>query len=236
MMIQSSYGISAYSGIAALSAQRQTSRITQAMTAAAPETAEQVTLSDAGKALAAREDAPVRRRTPVQEETIREARADPEFAKVYAEFMARETSVIACTLNEKRGDEPLRLYSNGKFADDAYTERFYREAAVVDAQRRALYESEKQKGTDPAEIIAKMIDFTNAQSYAYREATNKGYWADEVPGQAYSGSGVDVFNGTALLMEAQKRAIYENEKIKETETAERLCKWMASEEGQVEES
>ena len=57
-----------------------------------------------------------------------------------------------------------------------------------------------------------------------------------MPGQAYSGSGVDVFNGTALLMEAQKRAIYENEKIKETEIAERLCKWMASEEGQVEES
>ena len=236
MMIQANYGVLAYGGIAALSAQRQTSRITQVMTAAAEESAEQVTISDAGKALAAREDAPVRRRTPAQEETIREARADPEFAEVYAEFMARETSAIACTLNEKRGDEPLRLYSNGKFADDAYTERFYREAAVVDAQRRALYESERQKGTDPAEIIAKMIDFTNAQSYEYREATNKGYWADEVPGQAYSGSGVDVFNGTAMLMEAQKRAIYENEKIKATEDVERLCKWMESEDGQPEES
>ena len=164
----------------------------------------------------------MRRRTPAQEETIKEARADPEFAEVYAEFMARETSAIACTLNEKRGDEPLRLYSNGKFADDAYTERFYREAAVVDAQRRALYESEKQKGTDPAEIIAKMIDFTNAQSYEYREATNKGYWADEVPGRTYSDSGVDVFDGTAMLVEAQKRAIYENEKIKSTEPVEIL--------------
>ena len=53
MMIQANYGVSAYGGIAALSAQRQASRITQAMTAAAAETAEQVTISDAGKALAA---------------------------------------------------------------------------------------------------------------------------------------------------------------------------------------
>ena len=78
MMIQANYGISAYGGIAALSAQRQASRITQAMTTAAAESTEQVTLSDAGKALAAREDAPVRRRTPAQEDLLYFVKIDSE--------------------------------------------------------------------------------------------------------------------------------------------------------------
>ncbi|MFN3736273.1 hypothetical protein [Hydrogenophaga sp.] len=45
------------------------------------------------------------------------------------------------------------------------------EMAAVDAQRLALYNAEKAKGTNPVDIIAKMIDFTNAQSRDYLEAS-----------------------------------------------------------------
>ncbi|MBR4876982.1 MAG: hypothetical protein IKU14_04610 [Rhodocyclaceae bacterium] len=236
MMIQANYGVLAYGGIAALSAQRQTGRITQAITSAAAETAEQVTISDAGKALAAHEDAPVRRRTPAQEEFLRRhanmSAVDLEYAvKAHAEWQSR----IVYRRPADKDDWPPKLHSSGRVVDDAYVERFERTAPLIDAQRRALYESEKQKGTDDFEILEKMIDFDNAQSYEWREATEWGYREDEAPEQGASG-GKEEFNGTALLMAAQKRAIYENEKIKATEDVERLCKWMESEDEQQEES
>jgi len=46
-----------------------------------------------------------------------------------------------------------------------------RPPAAIDAQRQALYNAEKAKGTNPVDIIAKMIDFTNAQSRDYLEAS-----------------------------------------------------------------
>lgn len=216
MMIQASYGVSAYGGIAALSAQRQTSRITQAITAAAAETAEQVTISDAGKALAAREDAPVRPRTPRQEAFLNwYAQASPSTVKDAARRMAESPSTIVYTVPPEGGEDagPSRVYSSGRAVDDVYIDRFNQMAMRIDAQRQALYEAEKSKGTDPLEIMGKMIDFTNSQPYEYREATDQGYWADEVPDRSELGYG-DKSNFPDLGMDAKYWQMYQSDILK----------------------
>ena len=212
MMIQSSYGISAYSGIAALSAQRQTSRITQAVTTAATESAEQVTLSDAGKALAAREDAPVRRRTPAQEDLLDwYAQMSPSDVANAAKRMAESPSWIVYTLPREGGEfTDVKLYSSGRIVDDAYVERFNQMALRIDAQRQALYEAERRKGTPSLEIIEKMIDFDNAQPYEYREAISFGYWPDEVPDRSELGEG-DKSNFPELGMDSEYWKMYKSE-------------------------
>ena len=218
MMIQANYGVSAYGGIAALSAQRQASRITQAITTAAAETAERVTISDAGKALAAREDAPARPRTPRQEEFLNwYAQASPSTVKDAARRMAESPSMIVYTLPIEGGSGPARLASSGKNMDDddayAYIERFNQMAMRIDAQRQALYEAEKSKGTDPLEIMEKMIDFTNSQPYEYREATDQGYWADEIPDRSELGYG-DKSNFPDLGMDAKYWQMYQSDILK----------------------
>ncbi|MDQ5897004.1 MAG: hypothetical protein QG612_1090 [Pseudomonadota bacterium] len=54
---------------------------------------------------------------------------------------------------------------------NAYVKNFEREASRVDSGVRDIYFSEKEKGTDPVQIVAKMIDFKNSQSSGYLEAT-----------------------------------------------------------------
>ena len=226
MMIQANYGVSAYGGIAALSAQRQTSRITQAMTAAAAESAEQVTISDAGKALAAREDAPARPRTPKQEEFLDwYAQASPSTVKDAARRMAESPSWIAYRVPADENDWPPKLYSSGRVVDDAYIERFNQMAMRIDAQRQALYEAEKSKGTDPLEIMGKMIDFTNSQPYEYREATAQGYWADEVPDRSELGFG-DKANFPDLGMDAKYWQMYQSDILKGISSLDILKKFL----------
>ena len=229
-MIQANYGVSAYGGIAALSAQRQTGRITQAMTAAAAETAEQVTISDAGKALAAQENtsAPARPRTPRQEEFLDwYAQASPSTVKDAARRMAESPSWIVYTLPREGGEYfgPARLYSSGRVADDAYIERFNQMAMRIDAQRQALYEAETRKGTDPLEIMGKMIDFTNSQPYEYREATDQGYWADEVPDRSELGFG-DKANFPDLGMDAKYWQMYQSDILKGISSLDILKKFL----------
>lgn len=70
----------------------------------------------------------------------------------------------------------IRLASTGQVVGDDYVANFEKLSATIDAQQRALYDAEKAKGTDPKEIIAKIIDFRNAQSDEYRVATAWGYF------------------------------------------------------------
>ena len=104
-LIQSIYYTSMLRGVAALSAQRQESRA--AANSAAAESADSVTLSDAGKALSAGEKA-----------------ADSEAA----------------------GNEP---------------ETFNGMALLIAAQKRAIYEHEKIKATEPVEMMCKVLGLTD---------------------------------------------------------------------------
>ncbi len=67
--------------------------------------------------------------------------------------------------------DDIKLSSTGRKIDDAFKEKFTKEAAEIDAKRLEIYNTEKAKGTNPVEIIAKMIGFTNSQSRDYLEGS-----------------------------------------------------------------
>ena len=134
---------------------------------------DRVTISDAARAMAAREGGATQARTPIQERLLAlAASGDRQFAERMAEEMASSPSTIFYNVRDTKGWEPLtKLSSTGRHIDEAFKERMTTEMAAVDAQRLALYNAEKAKGTNPVEIVAKMIDFTNAQSRDYLEAS-----------------------------------------------------------------
>lgn len=131
-LIQSIYYASMLRGVAALSAQRQESRA--AANSAAAESADSVTLSDAGKALAAGEDA-----------------ADSEAA----------------------GKAP---------------ETFNGMALLIAAQKRAVYEHEKIKATEPVEMMCKLLGLTDDGRTGGRKQAGWRVWESLLSGQA-SGQG-----------------------------------------------
>ena len=141
--------------------------------ARAPMPTDKVTISDAARAMAASESGATQARTPIQEKMLADAASGgPGFAARMAEEMATFPSMIAYDVRDTKGWEPLtKLSSTGRHIDEAFKERMTTEMAAVDAQRQALYNTEKAKGTNPVDIIAKMIDFTNAQSRDYLEAS-----------------------------------------------------------------
>lgn len=126
-LIQSIYYTSMLRGVAALSAQRQESRA--AANSAAAESADSVTLSDAGKALAAGEEA-----------------ADSEAA----------------------GKAP---------------ETFNGMALLIAAQKRAVYEHEKIKATEPVEMMCKLLGLTDDGRTGGRKQAGWRVWESLLSGQ-----------------------------------------------------
>lgn len=184
MFVQSGFGTQAYSSIAASSIQRLEGRAVTASAAESVKYAENVSLSDAGKALAASEGASTEKPPylPYQERILANANADRAYAEEMSYGIAYAYSTIVYDLTDciKDGSLPAnKLAISGRIIDDAFKENFYREAALIDSQRRTLYESEKAKGTDPVEILRKLFDFENAQSSDYQEATSLG-WRGEI--------------------------------------------------------
>jgi DNA-binding XRE family transcriptional regulator len=102
--------------------------------------------------------------------------------------------------------------------------RFDREAALIDEKKRALYESEKAKGTDPLEILNKLYDFENSQSYEYQEATGAG-WRGEIAAFSQSGKTSESVDLQTLRSEidVRRRALIESEKTKAAERLEMLA-------------
>lgn len=176
MIIQSGYGTLAYSGIATSSMRRQDGQMVLATTADPTKNANHVTLSSAGKALAADESNMTQSRTPTQEKLIMVASSDRESAEKIVQDMAYTPSTIFYDISGVGGGEEVRkLSTSGRIIDDGFKSKFNSEASVIDTQRRAIYETEKAKGTDPLLILSKIIDFTNSQSQDYLEATGWGY-------------------------------------------------------------
>lgn len=173
---------SAYGSANKSSVERQTSP------APAADYAGKVTLSAAGKALAASESSPVftQQRTYAQENLLRAASSDRASAEKIAYGMANTPSTIFYDIRGQRGvgdgtgEFVRKLSTTGEIVDDQYIERFHSMASVIDAQRKAIYETETKKGTDPVEILSKMIDFTNMQSQDYLDATGWG-WRGSAP-------------------------------------------------------
>lgn len=134
-----------------------------------------LTISDAAKALASFDAGVVaQRKTPMQENLLQSARSDPTTAEKMAYNMANIPTAIVYDITDslKSGNiADIKLSSTGRKIDDAFKERFNKEAPAIDAKRLAIYKTEMAKGTDMVEIISKMMDFTNSQSGEYLEAT-----------------------------------------------------------------
>jgi hypothetical protein len=185
MIIQSSYGALAYSGTATSSTQRQDGKMASAAIADPEKNADHVSLSSAGNALAADESNMTQTRTFAQENLIRSASSDRASTEKIAYDMASAPSTIFYDISGQLGvstGEPVRkLSSTGQIVGDDYINNFDKVAAVIDAQRRAIYEYEKANGTDPLLILVKMIDFTNSQSQDYLDATGWGWRGNSPP-------------------------------------------------------
>lgn len=186
MNIQSSNDVSAYSGITH-SVQRRDAKTATTSVSDPAKDADQVSLSSAGITLAADEGNMAHAKTPAQERLIRAASSDRASAEKITYDMASARSTIFYDISGQRGvgggngEFVRKLASTGEIVDDNYVNNFKSEAAVIDAQRLAIYETEKEKGTDPLQILIKMLDFTNAQSKDYLEATGWGYMGSSPP-------------------------------------------------------
>lgn len=149
----------------------------QTPTASPAKTVDQVSLSNAGKALSASERTVTQIRTPAQEHLLRAASTDRESAeKIAYDMTVAPSQILYSSIYDMGVDGKLnKLASSGRIIDADFRDSFNREAQIVDAQRRAIYESEKAKGTDPVQIISMMIDHINSQSSDYLEATGWGW-------------------------------------------------------------
>jgi hypothetical protein len=172
--IASAYGTSYKSVV-----ERQTS------SASAADYADKVTLSPQGKALAADSSAPTETVTPAQQNLLNAAKSDRASAEKIAYGMAYTPSTIFFDISDQLGtghggDPVTKLSTTGEIVSEDYIKKFNETAPAIDAQRQAIYDSETQKGTDPVEILSKMIDFTNRQSQDYLNATGWG-WRGSAP-------------------------------------------------------
>lgn len=103
-----------------------------------------------------------------------------EEPKIAYDMTVAPSTIFYSSIYDMGADGKLnKLASSGRVIDADFRDSFNREASIVDAQRRAIYDSEKAKGTDPVQIISMMIDHINSQSSDYLEATGWG-WSDGV--------------------------------------------------------
>lgn len=149
--------------------------------------ADKVSLSTQGKALAAEQGNATQTITPAQQNLLNAAKSDRESAEKIAYGLANTPSGISYDITGQRGvgdgtgEFVRKLSTTGEIVDEGYVKKFYETAAGIDAQRLSIYETETKKGTDPVEIISKMIDFTNRQSQDYLNATGWGWRGTSAP-------------------------------------------------------
>ena len=181
MIIQSGYGVLAYNASSRVGLQQQGSGVAKSSTSDTAKNADQITLSSAGKALAASERTVTQTRTPVQEEVLRSASSDRASAeKIAYQMTVAPSQICYSSIYDMGPDGKLnRLASSGRMIDQNFRDRFSQEASIVDAQIKGIYDSEKAKGTDPVQIIGMMFDHINSQSSDYLEATGWG-WSNGV--------------------------------------------------------
>ena len=181
MIIQSGYGVPAYNASSKIALQPQGSGVTKSLHTDPAKNADRITLSSAGKALAASERTVTQTRTPVQEEVLRAASSDRASAeKIAYQMTVAPSQICYSSIYDMGPDGKLnRLASSGRMIDQNFRDRFSQEASVVDAQTKAIYDSETAKGTDPVKIIGMIFDHINSQSSDYLEATGWG-WSDGV--------------------------------------------------------
>jgi hypothetical protein len=179
MNIQSGYGASAYQGVSKINLPqageipKKSALIDSSGATNSTSSADQVTISAAAMELAAKANNTTQIRTPAQEALLKSASSDPQSAEKIASDMANTPSTIFFDIRSIGGGDQMNKLSSGRIIDDSFKQQFASESSDIDAKRKAIYNSEKAKGTDPVQILSKMMDFTNMQSKDYLEATSQ---------------------------------------------------------------
>ena len=171
MNIQSYLGVSALQGIGKVFAQSSGNSVQGDVSGSAgtASVAEQASISDAAKNLFASEN-PIVPKTPEQERLMNMVRSDPADADKMAQGLAYTRSQILYDISSGE----VRLASTKQIPTKEQIQQFEQEALGVNARLRELYAAEKAKGTDPVQILSKIIDFKNVQSASYLEMTGWG--------------------------------------------------------------
>lgn len=187
MNIPSSLGVSAYQKYNRIEAPQPRRSGTAALSDSSANSshsandADQITLSGEAQALLANANndgtnSAASTRTQAQQELLDAVSSTPQEADRLAHAMAYTPSRPFYSINASDPrDMTVRLASTGQVVDSGYEANFSKEASLVDARLRQIYESGKAKGTAPAQILGELMDFKNAQSQSYKEATAWGY-------------------------------------------------------------
>lgn len=242
MNIQSGYGVAIYPGTKITVPQQvgdaSSLNASVGFGTGSSTSTDKVTISDAARATLAGKGVATQSRTPFQEKMLADAASGgPQFAERLAYEMANSRSMIGYDISDTKGWEPVnKLASTGRRIDDHFKRRFEEEAALIDAQRLAIYNEGKANGSSPVEILNKMIEFTNTQSRDYLEASGKIAFdrknrnGEEEIGQPSSiGRSVDKkllqqLTDVAASRNAKQLAWYHSEKVREISPIDLLTK------------
>ena len=181
MQVQSRSNILTYSDLQAPAGSMSGGKVFPSVDSEPAIKRDRVTLSSTAKALSDSDGALAPQRTEAQQRLIMGASSDSASAEKIAHDMAVADSMILYDISElvRQGvlEGEVKLSTSGRVVGEAFKEAFAKEAAELDAERLALYRSEKAKGTDALQILKIMIDFTNENaSDLYKEATGQGWF------------------------------------------------------------
>ena len=167
MIIQAGYGPVAYNSIGTSTIQRQDAKSASAIIAGPAKNTDQVTLSSAGRALAANVSD-----TEQSSKYDWLSRSAHELSEPAADKLAHDMSYapdgVLLSLNDSVNGPSHLANSNKLFTgeDKSYFEQM---SSKVRNDRINIYENEKGKGTSPAEIMDKILSYNKSLPERYKE-------------------------------------------------------------------
>jgi hypothetical protein len=149
-----------------------------ATSSASSTTADKVTISAAGKDAAAKfastssTQAAAHPFLEYRDQTLRDAKADPEFAAKTAYEFAQDDSFVLHGPMVDITQEPMRYSATGEVVTEKGVAEFKAQASKARDELITLYQSEKGKGTPDAQILEKLFSARDAQPDSYLKKLN----------------------------------------------------------------
>lgn len=167
MIIQSGYGTLAYSGIATSSMQWQDGKMSSSAIADPAKNAVQVTLSGAGKALAASESNVGKSNKYEWLSKDAHELSEPMADKLAQDMSYASDGILLDINNSVNG--AWRLAGSDNILTDAEKNHFEQLSSKVRKDRINIYETEKSKGTPAANIMDKILSYNQNLPEKYKE-------------------------------------------------------------------
>lgn len=177
MIIQTGYNVSVYGVTTGSGIRQQSSGSSKSAIADATKATDTVTLSNASKALAASDPSgSAKNSVSATHPWISEAAHSdtPENADKLAYGLAYGSDGILYDADSMLNKNELRLASTKELVTDQDRSYFSQMSAQATQQRISLYESEKAKGTPPAQIVDMLLAQTNTMPEKYKHLAGWG--------------------------------------------------------------